>query len=93
MTLMGDACHPMMPFMAQGAGQAIEDAVVLARHLQDLTNTAQISDALQAYQQARLQRTSQIQIGSRGNQWLKDGGNADWVYGYDAWAVPMPNVA
>ncbi|TPG92170.1 FAD-binding protein [Pseudomonas caspiana] len=93
MTLLGDACHPMMPFMAQGAGQAIEDAVVLARYLQDLTSTAQIADALQAYQQARLQRTSQIQIGSRGNQWLKDGGNADWVYGYDAWAVPMPNVA
>ena len=93
MTLLGDACHPMMPFMAQGAGQAIEDAVVLARHLQDLTSTTRIADALQAYEQARLQRTSQIQIGSRGNQWLKDGGNADWVYGYDAWAVPMTNVA
>ncbi|POA35559.1 MULTISPECIES: FAD-dependent monooxygenase [unclassified Pseudomonas] len=93
MTLLGDACHPMMPFMAQGAGQAIEDAVVLARHLQDLTCTSQIADGLLAYQQARLQRTSQIQIGSRGNQWLKDGGNADWVYGYDAWAVPTSSAA
>ncbi|MNN60333.1 6-hydroxynicotinate 3-monooxygenase precursor [compost metagenome] len=93
MTLLGDACHPMMPFMAQGAGQAIEDAVVLARHLQGLNSKARIADALQAYQQARLQRTSQIQIGSRGNQWLKDGGNADWVYGYDAWTVPTPNAA
>jgi salicylate hydroxylase len=83
----------MMPFMAQGAGQAIEDAVVLARHLQGLNSKARIADALQAYQQARLQRTSQIQIGSRGNQWLKDGGNADWVYGYDAWTVPTPNAA
>ncbi|MNR20267.1 6-hydroxynicotinate 3-monooxygenase precursor [compost metagenome] len=93
MTLLGDACHPMMPFMAQGAGQAIEDAVVLSRHLQDLTSPSHVADALLAYQLARLQRTSQIQIGSRGNQWLKDGGNADWVYGYDAWAVPKPSAA
>ncbi|VVO12887.1 6-hydroxynicotinate 3-monooxygenase [Pseudomonas fluorescens] len=92
-TLLGDACHPMMPFMAQGAGQAIEDAVVLGRYLQDLDSPAQVAQALQAYQQARLERTSQIQIGSRGNQWLKDGGNADWVYGYDAWTVPTQSAA
>ncbi|OLF51311.1 FAD-dependent monooxygenase [Pseudomonas chlororaphis] len=92
-TLLGDACHPMMPFMAQGAGQAIEDAVVLARFLQDLDSPAAVAAALQAYQQARLERTSRIQVGSRGNQWLKDGGNADWVYGYDAWAVPTDDAA
>lgn len=92
-TLLGDACHPMMPFMAQGAGQAIEDAVVLGRYLQDLTSPTQVAQALQAYQQARLERTSQIQIGSRGNQWLKDGGNADWVYGYDAWTVSTQSAA
>ena len=92
-TLLGDACHPMMPFMAQGAGQAIEDAVVLARYLQDLDSQASVAGALQAYQQARLERTSQIQIGSRGNQWLKDGGNADWVYGYDAWGVSTTHAA
>ncbi|NBF13203.1 FAD-dependent monooxygenase [Pseudomonas sp. Fl4BN1] len=92
-TLLGDACHPMLPFMAQGAAQAIEDAVVLARYLQDLDGPASVASALQAYQQARLERTSQIQIGSRGNQWLKDGGNADWVYGYDAWAVPIGQAA
>ena len=34
MALLGDAAHPMLPFMAQGAGMAIEDAVVLARHLE-----------------------------------------------------------
>lgn len=38
---------------------------------------------------ARLERASQIQVGSRGNQWLKAGGNADWVYGYDAWGVAL----
>lgn len=34
--LLGDACHPMMPSMARGAGQAIEDAVVLARALNEM---------------------------------------------------------
>lgn len=89
MTLLGDASHPMMPFMAQGAGMAIEDAVVLARCLQDVSDIADIPGALQTYQALRLERTSKIQIGSRGNNWLREGGNADWVYGYDAWSVPL----
>lgn len=89
MVLLGDACHPMMPFMAQGAGQAIEDAVVLARALNEVQSLDQVNAALLGYQQARMERASQIQIGSRGNQWLKAGGNADWVYGYDAWQVPV----
>ncbi|MDE1167927.1 MAG: FAD-dependent monooxygenase [Pseudomonas sp.] len=72
LALLGDACHPMMPFMAQGAGQAIEDGVVLARALAD---GADLDGALARYQAARLDRASRIQIGSRGNQWLKDGGN------------------
>ncbi|WP_018156789.1 FAD-dependent monooxygenase [Demetria terragena] len=86
-TLLGDACHPMMPFMAQGAGQAIEDAVVLSRALTELD--APIADRLHAYQSVRLDRTSRIQIGSRGNEWLKEAGSGDWVYGYDAWATPL----
>jgi salicylate hydroxylase len=89
LTLLGDASHPMMPFMAQGAGMAIEDGVVLARHLSAVTAAAQVPSALARYDAARLERTSKIQIGSRGNTWLRDGGNADWVYGYDAWGVPL----
>ena len=88
-TLLGDACHPMLPFMAQGACQAIEDAVVLARCLGPDTTPAQAADVLQAYARARMERTARIQIGSRGNQWMKTQGNADWVYGYDAWMVPL----
>lgn len=84
-TLLGDAAHPMMPFMAQGAGQAIEDAVVLARNLAAHGAPA----GLRAYEDMRRDRTASIQIGSRGNEWLKDGGNADWVYDYDAWSVPV----
>jgi salicylate hydroxylase len=68
---------------------AIEDGVVLARHLSGVTAAAAIPAALARYDVARLERTSRIQIGSRGNNWLRDGGNADWVYGYDAWGVPL----
>jgi salicylate hydroxylase len=88
MALLGDACHPMMPFMAQGAGMAIEDAIVLARALTGVAADTP-GAALKRYEQARQERTAKIQIGSRGNNWLKTGGNADWVYGYDAWTVPL----
>ncbi|WP_310961299.1 FAD-dependent monooxygenase [Nocardioides terrisoli] len=86
-TLLGDACHPMMPFMAQGAGQAIEDAVVLSRVLSG--TGLSLPTALLAYEQARHDRTARIQIGSRGNDWLKNAGNGDWVYGYDAWTTAI----
>ena len=87
-TLLGDACHPMMPFMAQGAGMAIEDGVVLARCLVE-ADGKDIPAALARYQAARHERTSRIQIGSRSNAWLKEGGNADWVYDYNAWQAPL----
>ncbi|GAB2866006.1 FAD-dependent monooxygenase [Actinocorallia aurea] len=85
-TLLGDACHPMMPFMAQGAGQAIEDGVVLARAV-DANPT--LEAAFAAYEAARRERTARIQISSRDNAWLKESGTGDWVYGYDAWSVPV----
>ncbi len=91
-TLLGDACHPMMPFMAQGACQAIEDAVVLARCLTEVVSD-DVPKALQVYESIRQERTARIQIGSRGNAWLREGSNADWVYGYDAWAVSVARSA
>ena len=50
---------------------------------------AGVPKALTAYEVARKPRTSRVQEGSRGNEWLKEGGNADWVYGYDAWQAPL----
>jgi salicylate hydroxylase len=85
-TLLGDACHPMVPFMAQGACMAIEDAVVLGNAMAGV-GRSDIGMTLKRYEDARKQRTARVQIGSRGNEWLREGGNADWVYGYDAGAV------
>jgi salicylate hydroxylase len=88
-TLLGDACHPMVPFMAQGACMAIEDAVVLGRAF-DGVGADTIEQGLARYENARKERTGRVQMGSRGNEWLKQGGNADWVYGYDATSVVLP---
>lgn len=88
LTLLGDACHPMVPFMAQGACMALEDAVVLSRAL-DGVALGDVGAALERYENTRKERTARIQRNSRGNEWLKQGGNADWVYGYDAWSTPL----
>ena len=87
-TLLGDAAHPMVPFMAQGACMAIEDAVVLARALEGCQPT-DVPAALNRYDAARLPRTAEIQRSSLANEWLKTQGNADWVYGYQAWSTPV----
>ena len=61
-TLLGDACHPMLPFLAQGACMAIEDGYVLARSLRRHDDVA---SALKAYEAARRPRTSRVQLGAR----------------------------
>ena len=87
-TLLGDAAHPMVPFMAQGACMAIEDAVVLSRALEGCSKEG-INAALRVYETERKPRTARVQESSLANDWLKKGSNADWVYGYDAWAVRL----
>lgn len=87
-TLLGDAAHPMVPFMAQGACMAIEDAIVLARAL-ELAETAGVTEALQRYEDTRRERTAAVQAGSLANDWMKGQGNADWLYGYHATEVAI----
>jgi salicylate hydroxylase len=59
-TLLGDACHPMLPFMAQGAAQAIEDAASLAA-IMARNGGQDIPQALRLYESVRLPRTARIQ--------------------------------
>ena len=63
-TLLGDACHPTLPFLAQGAAMAIEDGAVLARCL---SGTRTIEEGFKAYEGARIERTSRIVKGSSDN--------------------------
>ena len=62
-TLIGDAAHPMLPFLAQGASMAIEDAVVVADMLDKYLDDP--ADALRAYEGARWHRTARAQQFSR----------------------------
>ena len=82
-SLLGDACHPTLPFMAQGAAMAIEDAAVLARCLSaDSENEQDCATTLLRYEALRRQRTADVQRGSRRNAtifhlsgikaWLRD---------------------
>ena len=87
-TLLGDACHPMTPYMAQGAAMAMEDAVVLARCLEGAGPEA-ISERFARYESVRRARTSRAQLTSHENKWMGSRTDADWVYRYDAWQVPL----
>lgn len=58
-TLLGDAAHPMLQYLAQGACQAIEDAGSLAQYM--VKHDGDVKDAFASYQQDRLPRTAQIQ--------------------------------
>jgi 6-hydroxynicotinate 3-monooxygenase len=87
-TLLGDACHPMTPYMAQGAAMAMEDAAVLSRCLDGLDRDG-VPDALRRFEASRKDRTTRVQQTSRTNTWLKDKTDTDWVYAYDAWTTPL----
>lgn len=62
-TLLGDAAHPMLQYLAQGAGQAIEDAVVMGEALK--AAAGDVRKAFQMYQQARYLRTGRVQLTAR----------------------------
>ena len=63
--LLGDACHPTLPFQAQGAVMAIEDAYLLAKLVCDYA--VSVPTALQSYFDSRQPRTTKVQAASRGN--------------------------
>ncbi len=65
-TLLGDACHPMYPFMGQGAAQAIEDGATLAACL--AAGSKDPAAALRRYEQLRLPRVTRLQELSRANK-------------------------
>ena len=109
-TLLGDACHPTLPFLAQGAVMAIEDGYILSRALE--AHGMDVTAAFRAYESARYERTSRVVNGSADNtkrfhnpllgdpataqayverEWAEDRlrERYDWMYRYDATAVPV----
>lgn len=86
--LLGDACHPMTPYMAQGAAMAIEDAAILSRCLAGIDRDG-VEVALRRYEATRKARTAKMQFTSRQNVWGRGVTDVDWVYGYNAWEAPL----
>jgi salicylate hydroxylase len=97
-TMLGDSCHPMLPFMGQGGAQAIEDAAAITACL--LRHPDDVEGALKLYEAVRLPRASKIQDGSWENKTrfhMPDGpsqverdaqmakGMDDWSYRSIAW--------
>jgi salicylate hydroxylase len=66
--LLGDSCHPMLPYRAQGAAMAIEDAAVLGNMFSRFSDKRQIEPMLRAYEKLRHKRASATQAASRMNQ-------------------------
>jgi len=66
-TVLGDAAHAMLPFFAQGAAQAIEDAFVLAECLRGAA-AGEAPERLQRYERIRRPRATQVQLMSRGRE-------------------------
>lgn len=82
LVMLGDACHPMRPHMAQGACMAIEDAAILTRAL-TLTGAADYASAFRIYEDTRRERATKVQTISNANTWLKEPEDPAWVYAYD----------
>ena len=64
-TLMGDAAHATLPFLAQGAVHSIEDGIVLARALESYGDAP--DEALKRYEDARIDRTTRMVLGATAN--------------------------
>lgn len=86
LALLGDAAHPVLPFLAQGANLAVEDAVVLAGVLADAAGRrpADLAAALARYEGLRRPRATAVQAASRAPV---AGADLSWIYGFDAAAA------
>jgi len=95
-TLLGDAAHPMMPTLAQGAAQSIEDGYALARHLAHHENP---SRALVAYEAERRPHTTRVVLQAR-EQFQNNRKTPappplprEWIFGHDVTVTPAAAVA
>ena len=78
--LMGDACHPVRPFMAAGGAMAIEDGAILSRCLVEFDDPV---EAFACYAATRIPRVAEVQRISLENSWMGGPTDTDWFYCYD----------
>jgi 6-hydroxynicotinate 3-monooxygenase len=86
--LLGNACHPMRPYMAAGAAMAIEDAGILARCVAEM-GSHDAAESFAWYQANREPRVRKVQQISMGNTWLRTPIDPEWLFRYDACVIPL----
>jgi len=86
--MLGDACHPLRPYMAAGAAMAIEDAGILARCIAEFGRD-DAAESFAWYEANRMPRVQKVQEISLANTWLRTPTDPDWLFKYDAGAVPL----
>jgi salicylate hydroxylase len=74
--LLGDAAHPMLPHLGQGANQSIEDGMALATILAQV-DTAAVPASLRAYERLRRERVAEVQLGARKHGLRVDSASGD----------------
>jgi 6-hydroxynicotinate 3-monooxygenase len=84
--LIGDACHPMRPYMAAGGAMAVEDGVILSRCLEKFDN---YHEAFAWYAATRIPRVADVQRISTENSWMRGPTETDWFYCYDPCVAPL----
>jgi len=88
--LLGDACHPVRPYMAAGGSMAIEDATILARCLVAYDDPL---EAFRRYQAMRIPRVAEVQRISIENSWMRGPAETDWFFCYDATTAALDGMA
>lgn len=78
--LLGDACHPVRPYMAAGGAMAIEDGAILSRCLERFDD---LEEAFRWYATTRISRVAEIQRISIENSWMRGPTETEWFYCYD----------
>src|SRR5271154_3731216 len=84
--LLGDACHPVRPYMAAGGALAVEDGAILSRCIATFDEPA---TAFRCYEATRIPRVSEVQRISIANTWMGGPTDTDWFYCYDACTAPL----
>jgi 6-hydroxynicotinate 3-monooxygenase len=88
--LMGDACHPVRPYMAAGGAMAIEDGAILSRCIVEFDDPA---EAFACYAATRIPRVAEVQRLSLENSWMRGPTDTDWFYCYDPCTAALTSAA
>jgi 6-hydroxynicotinate 3-monooxygenase len=86
--LLGDACHPVRPYMAAGGAMAVEDAAILSRCLATIGDDDP-AQAFRCYAATRIARVAEVQRISIANSWMRGPTETDWFFSYDACLAPL----